>query len=1603
MVTKIRQLQFLVCFIIFSIFISLPAFAAGFDYRVPITIKNSGQELADFQVKITLDTERLLAEDKISPSCADVRFTDSKSFDNSSWTKPYPFWVDYLTCGTKETVFWVKVDNIPAGGEKNIYAYYGAEIPEYGSSGKETFDFYQDFDKESADFKDRQPQGWVDSAFADVSVSDLEAFRGENSMLVQGTADNAEPSYTILPEQLKKFVLDLELYPNQTAGALNIGTGSRPAILQFGRCGANEIPVSHWGYSSHLYEGYWKDNWYDGGYYEPNKWYQISYKTDGTYADISIDGIRKVGNKRVDDDHPTQRIETWGDSDCLADKGIGGFIDTIRLRKYSVIEPAVSVGGEEEPITTPSFSALLRDWYSPGKYQYSSFNSYPYSFSEITENQIAGKNYYSKNQHLFYYTITYPNGTEETLKTFNWNSGTVTRYENVYDPYYTPNTRYHYYSIINIPQQYFSVDTSSGGHYKLELKQIEIPAIMSYKNPKEKYGLDDTLDYWKTDFVKQLRYLFNQGPGYYREHIETLCANQEPVGNITTKQIIFDRNGNTITGSDNCGSVNMDYASSFCNYGYSDNEETYPSPGSRNLNHNDYCWLEKRDFKTVKVSELPKKTVWKMEFDIEEPEAAAVVSPFVQDSGSNNEGTNGNNDIAVFPLAAGAAAVAAGAYAIGIFAGKGRIKNIKSGFTAYGAYLKNKAKTVLSFIEQEKDGYWSRRFDTETAERLKASAAWDNYIRKRAVITEDPVRIPVSNIVSNFEAVVNDIQKTIPIIPNIVNSVKDVFTGILHTANDFVSKAIETVKPVIDDFKGFFSDLLKPVKKAVSGVIETVKDMATPIFRAIKPAVELVKSPIERVTEVLSTVLPEVKSPEKNVTITPVGKLVDFILPVQTKRAENRHIDFGNPPELPKIWTPEQEEEAVLPPDGEMVEWDSQPKKSGISSRIGKDSKLFTETKAYYKNLRESKKDYIAKKWKEELRLQDEWNRNYFSKKAKEDLYGETKDEVLRMIEEGVSMETIALEWNDFLNQSEEERLKPVEYSTYMVYYDRATQLIKDGLEFLGGFLKSFFDSFKSLVLAGKFVISDFPAYLSNWLKNSQDPIGDIASVLVSVGKAGLWVLGHPIEVLEGLKELSKGMAEYYSSSAENKGRFVGDIVQLFFGGEILKSLGGIKNLPEAIKLFFNTLKNEKTIATIIEKYGDDVGRLVKEIEVNVGRKLTEKEAEGAAKVMKKILTVEKNQNGEGREAFARYIANKKQPITDPEKIILSEKNKSGPDFEVGDEIVEHSRIGRDSGKENVADAIYKRISVKAQQLKRYEGKTKTVLIEVGEDSHISSEDIENMASDLANKLDMPEWEGIDKIVIVKTGGGIIELSGSSAKTVGSGIKLAMIKNVGEIEAELPDLKKGTKYEFSESSGHFLDTTIYGRTMASDYKKNVGGIQTTWWFGNSAEKISFYTKPISELKSDVKDWLGESVPRFVAKHEIGHKAALESENFWIYYFNIKSEKVRNWIMNKIVDDVGALDEVTADIFAAKNNLGAIDFVHNRYANNIGKDSYDFYRFLVKQLREQAVVTGDKDFLDAALSVEKKYEEFMKKGVLFPAAIAVEELVRNDLYNEGNSK
>lgn len=163
-------------------------------YRMPVTITNGGgAPLVNYQVKVTVDTQTLIAAGKMQADADDIRFTTSDG------ATEIPYWIE-SGIDTAATDIWVQVPNIPVGNS-DIYIYYGNPSAAAASSASSTFsngsfqDLFDDISLIDADDSVGTvavTSGEVQLVVADTEVLDESQTQQSNNWRVWGNRYHAQ-------------------------------------------------------------------------------------------------------------------------------------------------------------------------------------------------------------------------------------------------------------------------------------------------------------------------------------------------------------------------------------------------------------------------------------------------------------------------------------------------------------------------------------------------------------------------------------------------------------------------------------------------------------------------------------------------------------------------------------------------------------------------------------------------------------------------------------------------------------------------------------------------------------------------------------------------------------------------------------------------------------------------------------------------------------------------------------------------------------------------------------------------------------------------------------------------------------------------------------------------------------------------------------------------------------------------------------------------------------------------------------------------------------------------------------------------------------------
>lgn len=132
-----RNLFFSLLFVCITSISWSQACLTNYRFRVPITINNPNGTLNNFQVRVVINTQSLIATGKMRIDGGDIRFTNGSGTNLS-------YWYDPSTLNTTTTEYWVKADNL-INGSNTIYAFYGNSTVSTGASGDATFELFDEF------------------------------------------------------------------------------------------------------------------------------------------------------------------------------------------------------------------------------------------------------------------------------------------------------------------------------------------------------------------------------------------------------------------------------------------------------------------------------------------------------------------------------------------------------------------------------------------------------------------------------------------------------------------------------------------------------------------------------------------------------------------------------------------------------------------------------------------------------------------------------------------------------------------------------------------------------------------------------------------------------------------------------------------------------------------------------------------------------------------------------------------------------------------------------------------------------------------------------------------------------------------------------------------------------------------------------------------------------------------------------------------------------------------------------------------------------------------------------------------------------------------
>ncbi|RLF98271.1 hypothetical protein DRN58_07290, partial [Thermococci archaeon] len=315
--------------------------ALNYGYRINVTITNSGSTtLTNFQVPIELD----LSSNKISlPQTPNITIYDENC-------NPINFWVEEWTFssqGANENInalIWVNV-TIPANSEKVLGIYFDENAIENWGNASRVFDFYDEFDGNSLD-----TTKWT---------TNTDYYSIENGYIkMWGNWNN---QYYI--NTLKSFVPNVIIEGVWRLGGYTYYRGRNVYLydtdLTIGLVPQQTTP---WLSNSAIYA------WYDGYDYDGYSWNYKSLRVYDSYPAVG-NQIRSTEWQGFQVIYTGTQIQFWDSySNSWLTSGVSppltrfhlqiaadtdsdtrhGYIDWIRVRKYTQIPPTVTISTQIE-------------------------------------------------------------------------------------------------------------------------------------------------------------------------------------------------------------------------------------------------------------------------------------------------------------------------------------------------------------------------------------------------------------------------------------------------------------------------------------------------------------------------------------------------------------------------------------------------------------------------------------------------------------------------------------------------------------------------------------------------------------------------------------------------------------------------------------------------------------------------------------------------------------------------------------------------------------------------------------------------------------------------------------------------------------------------------------------------------------------------------------------------------------------------------------------------------------------------------------------------------------------------------------------------------
>jgi len=339
---------------------------SGWLFKRQVTIDNRGNSsnLNNYQIKITFNHAEMVLSGQSNTNASDIRFIDSDS------SRILHFWIE-SGVNTTACIAWVLIPTIPSNSIKYIWLYHGNPTAQSSSDGDSVFIFFDDFRLPNLSNFKWNLEGIQGAAGYSISTSGsgviriyTNQYRGSASLRSVSTIDftNTVTEMMVAP------------YSGNTLCLTTLGIVGDPAFLS-NTTYAKVFQGYTDAYARHRL--YVNGNLASSGTKYPNS-------TALRYSSLTITTSSVFGNY---DGEILQSLQMPTYTNCYLYAGWfyddygstnGGVVmDWVRVRKYSTIDPAVTVASS-------SISTDVSELVSPLPSQYFLFQNYPNPFNPTT-------------------------------------------------------------------------------------------------------------------------------------------------------------------------------------------------------------------------------------------------------------------------------------------------------------------------------------------------------------------------------------------------------------------------------------------------------------------------------------------------------------------------------------------------------------------------------------------------------------------------------------------------------------------------------------------------------------------------------------------------------------------------------------------------------------------------------------------------------------------------------------------------------------------------------------------------------------------------------------------------------------------------------------------------------------------------------------------------------------------------------------------------------------------------------------------------------------------------------------------------------------------